>query len=163
MLFLRGVGESVLNNYFCKQQIFLFLFTMVNTEEFTIRLNRIMEYYDLSAASFADKIDVGRSSISHLLSGRNKPSLDFVMKIINAFPEVELYWLLNGKGSFPKENPPAKISEKEKIRESKPEVQDLFSSPSPIPEQEHAAPSLSKKIKKVVILYEDGTFDAYGN
>ena len=42
-----------------------------------------------------------RFSISHILSGRNKPSLDFVLKIIKEFPEVELYWLLNGKGNFP--------------------------------------------------------------
>ena len=73
---------------------------MVNTEQFGTRLQRILEYYDLSAASFADKIEVGRSSISHILSGRNKPSLDFFMKVVKNFPEVELYWLLNGKGSF---------------------------------------------------------------
>ncbi|MGI0107171.1 helix-turn-helix domain-containing protein [Salinimicrobium sp. WS361] len=136
---------------------------MVNTEEFTIRLNKVMEYYDLSAASFADKIDVGRSSISHLLSGRNKPSLDFVMKIINAFPEVELYWLLNGKGNFPKESSTARNREKEEIQQKESEVQDLFSTTPPIPEKEFTAPSLSKKIKKVVILYEDGTFDAFEN
>src|SRR5690606_15634735 len=54
-----------------------------------------------SAAAFADKIGVQRSSISHILSGRNKPSLDFILKILAAYPDVELYWLLNGKGSFP--------------------------------------------------------------
>ena len=74
---------------------------MVNTEDFSKRLHRILEFYELSAAGFADKIEVGRSSISHILSGRNKPSLDFVMKVVKSFPEVELYWLLNGKGSFP--------------------------------------------------------------
>ena len=132
---------------------------MVNTEEFTIRLNRIMEYYDLSAASFADKIDVGRSSISHLLSGRNKPSLDFVMKIVQAFPEVELYWLLNGKGNFPKKNataPPAP--------EVKPNVpqQELF----PKQTQEILAGvsgEKNKKIQRIVIFYSDGSFDAYEN
>ena len=66
------------------------------------RLKRIIEHYNLTSSTFADTIDVQRSSISHLLSGRNKPSLDFVMKIINKFPEVDLYWLLYGKGSFPK-------------------------------------------------------------
>ncbi|WP_424493526.1 helix-turn-helix domain-containing protein [Salinimicrobium sp. GXAS 041] len=136
---------------------------MVNTQEFTKRLHEVMEYYELSAASFADKIDVGRSSISHLLSGRNKPSLDFVMKIINAFPEVELYWLLNGKGSFP--------TEKEQ------------SSPSPIPSQssrkdlfakeeiseggetsqgqEIKRQSDKKEIKKIVFFYTDGSFEAF--
>ncbi|MGB1270375.1 MAG: helix-turn-helix domain-containing protein, partial [Flavobacteriaceae bacterium] len=48
--------------------------------EFTNRLQKLLDYYDLSASGFATKIGVQRSSISHVLSGRNKPSLDFVMK-----------------------------------------------------------------------------------
>jgi transcriptional regulator with XRE-family HTH domain len=75
---------------------------MVNTEDLTKRLEIILEYYSLNASSFADKIGVQRSSLSHLLSGRNKPSLDFILKILAIFPEVDLYWILNGKGTFPK-------------------------------------------------------------
>lgn len=75
---------------------------MVNIDDFVKRLETILDYYSLNASSFADKIGVQRSSMSHLLSGRNKPSLDFVMKIMEVFPEVDLYWILNGKGSFPK-------------------------------------------------------------
>ena len=75
---------------------------MINTEDFTKRLEFILEYYSLNASSFADKIGVQRSSLSHLLSGRNKPSLDFILKILDVFPEVDLYWILNGKGTFPK-------------------------------------------------------------
>ncbi len=86
---------------------------MVNSEEFSVRLQKMLEYYDLSAAAFADSIDVGRSSISHILSGRNKPSLDFVLQVVQTYPEVEIYWLLNGKGSFPQ------VTEKEKLSEKK--------------------------------------------
>ncbi|CAH0335766.1 hypothetical protein FVB9288_01422 [Flavobacterium sp. CECT 9288] len=75
---------------------------MVNIEDFIKRLEIILDYYGLNASSFADKIGVQRSSLSHLLSGRNKPSLDFILKILDVFPEVDLYWILNGKGSFPK-------------------------------------------------------------
>jgi DNA-binding XRE family transcriptional regulator len=138
---------------------------MVNTEEFTNRLNQIMEYYDLSAASFADKIDVGRSSISHLLSGRNKPSLDFVMKIITAFPEVELYWLLNGKGNFPKKG--SDRPGEEKIPQAS-QVQDLFTT-APLPKESapnspgFGKPGFGKEIQKIVILYKDGSFEAYEN
>ncbi len=74
---------------------------MVNVEEFSKRLQEVLDFYGLSASSFADRIGVQRSSISHILSGRNKPSLDFILKILHAFPDVELYWLLNGKGVFP--------------------------------------------------------------
>ena len=75
---------------------------MVNTDDFIKRIEIILDYYGLNASSFADKIGVQRSSISHLLSGRNKPSLDFVLKIMDVFPEVDLYWILKGKGTFPK-------------------------------------------------------------
>ena len=77
---------------------------MINSVEFSKRLNTIINYYGESASSFAEKIGVQRSSISHILSGRNKPSLEFVLKVISSFPEVELYWLLNGKGEFPSTN-----------------------------------------------------------
>lgn len=134
---------------------------MVNTEEFTKRLHSIMEYHDLSAASFADRIDVGRSSISHLLSGRNKPSLDFVMKIVAAFPEVELYWLLNGKGSFPKEgnlNPSPAPSRIEPLPNRQ---ADLFSeSPGEIVKRMEAG---KRQIQKIVIFYSDGSFEAFEN
>ena len=65
---------------------------MINNEEFTKRLQKVIDYYGETASSFAEKIGVQRSSISHILSGRNKPSLDFVLKVLSSFPEVELYW-----------------------------------------------------------------------
>ena len=69
---------------------------MINIDDFIKRLEIILDYYGLSASGFADKINVQRSSLSHLLSGRNKPSLDFILKIVAIFPEVDLYWILNG-------------------------------------------------------------------
>ena len=55
---------------------------MVNTLKFTSRLKKVMDYHQITASMFADKIGVQRSSISHILSGRNKPSLDFILKEI---------------------------------------------------------------------------------
>lgn len=115
---------------------------MVNIEDFAGRLEKIMDFYKVSASAFADKIGVQRSSVSHVLTGRNKPSLEFVMKVVRSYPEVNLYWLLNGKGEFP-----AKI--KEQLSENTPDI-----SKNPTSET-------SRKIKKVIVLYEDGSFDAY--
>lgn len=136
---------------------------MVNTEDFSKRLHRILEFYELSAAGFADKIEVGRSSISHILSGRNKPSLDFVMKIVKSFPEVELYWLLNGKGSFPasENSTPPPVSKQEFSATQPPReenIQKKNEMPFPLPQQ-----GKSKPIRKIVIFYEDGTFEAFEN
>ena len=136
---------------------------MVNTENFVARLNKILEYYDLSAASFADKIEVGRSSISHILSGRNKPSLDFVMKIVKNFPDVELYWLLNGKGNFPSSptkgtSEPSKDTPKPSSTEFRNPPTEISTSNLPITENRK-----DKQIQKIVIFYTDGSFDAFEN
>lgn len=115
---------------------------MVNTEDFVERLERLLHYYSLSASAFADKINVQRSSISHLLSGRNKPSLDFVMKVVRTFPDVNLYWLLNGKGSFP-------------------DTQKKDSAPISTGGSNIRSKGDTKSIDKIVILYSDGSFDSY--
>ena len=69
---------------------------MVNTVDFINRLKDIIQHHQLSASQFADSIGVQRSSISHILSGRNKPSLDFILKVTNTYTDVDIYWLLNG-------------------------------------------------------------------
>ena len=114
---------------------------MINSDEFTNRLKKIMDYYAISAALFADKIGVQRSSISHILSGRNKPSLDFILKITTVFENVDLYWLIHGKGYFPKKT-----------------ASDDYSSTSIL-----TASSCfdGKKIQRIVVFYTDGTFDEY--
>ena len=151
---------------------------MVNTEDFIKRLEYLLDYYSLNASSFADKIRVQRSSISHLLSGRNKPSLDFIMKITDVFPDVNLYWLLNGKGSFLKngsiedapvtvqtEPQPSPILSENEFQPS------LFETETPAREVENrevksfaVADSLinaNSEIYKIVIFYKDGTFQDF--
>ena len=59
-----------------------------------------MEEHQLNASSLADKIGVQRSSLSHILSKRNKPSLDFILKINKNFKKIDLNWLLFGKSSL---------------------------------------------------------------
>ena len=68
-------------------------------ESFIKRLLEILEKKSMSASQFAEKIGVQRSSVSHILSGRNKPSLDFIIKITNVFNDISLEWLINGKKS----------------------------------------------------------------
>lgn len=128
---------------------------MINIEEFAKRLNIIMDFYQLSAALLADKIEVQRSSISHLLSGRNKPSLEFVLKILKSFPEVELYWLLNGVGTFPKTT-----SAKSNLNAST-----LFTNKKKSAIEKNAPikniEETSKEIERIVIFFKDGSFKNY--
>lgn len=121
------------------------MFTMINQEEFVFRLKKVMEYYNESAASFSEKIGVQRSSISHILSGRNKPSLEFIMKVLSSYDEVDLYWLLNGKGSFPKIT-------KAEVKSSESNSNNIIS------EASH-----SNEIERIVIFYKDGSFKNFQN
>jgi len=65
------------------------------------RIKDIIKESGLSNGEFADRIGVNRASLSHILSGRNKPSLDFVLKLLEAFDAVSSDWLLFGKVSGP--------------------------------------------------------------
>ena len=129
---------------------------MVNSSEFVSRVNKIMDYNQLSSSAFADRIKVPRSSISHLLSGRNKPSLDFVMKVVKEFKSVELYWLLNGKGSFPNDTIPP--SNSDLTINKNPQQQKQFITTKSI-DFTHD----DKKIERIVIFYSDGSFKEYNN
>lgn len=64
------------------------------------RLSQIIKIKQLSASQFADEIGVQRSSVSHVLSGRNKPSLDFITKVALRFPDINTEWLLTGRGQM---------------------------------------------------------------
>ena len=123
---------------------------MINTQEFIIRLQKVIDYYGESASSFAEKIGVQRSSISHILSGRNKPSLDFILKILSTFPEVDLYWLFNGKGEFP-------------AKAKKEDVKQNVITPIAKHNKLLAEIKKDKTIESIVILYSDGSFKNFKN
>ena len=91
------------------------------------RISKVITYSELSLSEFADEIEVQRSSISHITSGRNKPSLDFLMKIKNRFPELEWEWLIEGEGEMLKK-PVIPLETKVTPEKPKPtSLPDLFS------------------------------------
>lgn len=136
---------------------------MFSQQDFIARLQRIMDYYDLNASALADSLGVLRSSISHLLSERNKPSLDFVLKIIDKYPEVDLYWLLYGKGSFPKEEKkpaptplPTEIPFQEDNVLEDSEKERKVTAEIPVKKQK-------RQIQKIIFFYEDNSFEIFEN
>ncbi len=60
------------------------------------RLKQYIEEKDLSAIEFSELVGIQRSSLSHLYSGRNKPSIDLLLKIKNQFHDINLEWLITG-------------------------------------------------------------------
>ncbi len=110
------------------------------------RLRYIIKLHQLTASSFAEKIGVQPSSISHILSGRNKPSIDFIQKVLEHFPKVDAAWLISGKQKteanslLSTNSNDSKQSEKHKITANK---------------------SSDKVLLKVLLLYSDGTTEEY--
>lgn len=64
------------------------------------RIKQIIEREEMTQSQFADFIGVNRPTLSHILAGRNNPSMEVVMKIHHSFPKINILWLIDGKGSY---------------------------------------------------------------
>jgi transcriptional regulator with XRE-family HTH domain len=113
------------------------------------RIKEIMHTKGLSPSAFADEIGVQRPVISHILNGRNKPSLEIVQKIIQRFDDIDIGWLLTGV----KIKTPAIENTAERIDEPQ-----LFKS---ISNYSLETNSKEQEIEKIVFFYRNGTFKIY--
>ena len=144
------------------------------------RIKKIMDNEDLTPAKFADQLQINRAVISHILNGRNNPSLDVVLKILAEKDYINSDWLLNGIGSIYKDGyelPPK--------NENKPSLFDLNSTSTEdneskleylkenhvktqsnmdvSPDTQHISQLAreTKKIKEIIIYYSDNTFETF--
>ena len=112
---------------------------MINNELIVSRIKKLMDENKLTPSSFAKKIESKRANVSHILSGRNKPSLNFLIKIVNSFDGISLDWFVNEKvkssGGYEKS-----FSIKKKYKEDD-----------------------ARKIQTIVHFYENGTFRLFKN
>lgn len=144
------------------------------------RIQEILQREQLSAAQFADQIGVQRSSVSHVLSGRNKPSIDFVQKILQNIDGISADWLLSGRGEFRKKiGPPSSIvdtgllfgeiesaqSPKKLIEETMHYESASSTQTDPLPKtaipQLLSVPMGQKRLERVLFFYSDNTFTEY--
>ena len=139
---------------------------MLNVSSVVARIEDLREQEGLSAAAFAQKINIPRSSLSHLVSGRNKPSLDLLIKITSEFPDISLDYLVYGTMD-PSLTPPIipnPIEELQSTAEGIPLPPQQASIPF---NKDPAAQELSKPEKKtptqVLLLYADGSFEKYSS
>ncbi len=142
------------------------------------RLEAILKHEKISPSKLADIIGVQRSGISHIMSGRNKPGLDFLSKLLNHFPHINGDWLITGQGPMLKNstnkpfsgqmsipmtsNTPTEIKEPErpKIKVEKPPV---FSRPlnQPTNIEKEVTVKSDKAIERIIIFYTDRSFIEY--
>ena len=148
------------------------------------RLIDFLRQEQLTSAKFADMLGVQRSGVSHILSGRNNPGLDFMIKLLTRFPAVNAEWLITGKGTMYKEvhapvlmpaPPTPDLFSNLPVAPATPvtSVAPVASSPPVPPPPVLPFPSASlqplaeelskgvKQISKIVIFYNDRTFGEY--
>lgn len=139
------------------------------------KLDILLKNKGLSATSLARMLGIQPSGLSHILSGRNKPSFDLVVKILRTFPDLNPDWLLldsevifRSQGSTAAERP--LFSDEEFASQGEPlgsseQNSELWESNDEIKNETshifHRSVNGTKDVERIVVLYTDGTFDSY--
>jgi len=163
---------------------------ITNIQPMKSRIAKLIKAEHLSSSKFAESIGVQRSNISHILSGRNKPSLEFIQKILAIYKNINSDWLIFGKGNMYKEGMSEKDStnhieslfkekEREKVKERgriKVEIDDDDEveekviphkerhepkHEQPLPIVNIATDMAQKKVERIVLFFSDKTFKEY--
>lgn len=140
-------------------------------EKIKDRLAHILRAKNLTASQFAELMEIQPSNVSHLMNGRNKPSLDFLMKLKEVFPEYNFDWIIMGKKPITINDPnpvvadnqqmkfeddEKKIIEFDDVEEVKPKIEEE------IIEEKIKTATLSvgnQEIEKIIVVYSDKTFE----
>jgi transcriptional regulator with XRE-family HTH domain len=138
------------------------------------RLLEFLKAENKSSAQFADEIGVQPSGISHILSGRNNPSLDFVLKMLEKYRFISTDWLLFGKGSMYKDSKMQTLFDEDIAFTNKIEVKPIINEPSKsdnemtLSEKEVLKESISpitlnkkSNVRKIVWFYDNNSFEEY--
>ena len=121
----------------------------------SVRLQKIMDYYKINSGELARKIGVQKSSISHVLSGRNKPSYTFLSKLIKAFPEINLKWFISGEGEMITEH--KVVKNMESFDDTEKHTTTLNDRDKKINKEQVNNPN-QIEIENLIIVYNDNTF-----
>jgi transcriptional regulator with XRE-family HTH domain len=143
------------------------------------RIEQIMQREGMKPGPFADSIGIQRSALSHILTGRNRPSLDVMMKILNRFTYISTDWLLKGEGPMFKHQVALEGSDASEGQQAVvqpiefPDIlstDDASASPAPAPAQAAApkgvrevvvAQAQPRTVSRIMIFYSDNTFENF--
>jgi len=131
---------------------------------FEDRLQQFIQLENLTPAKLADNMGVQRGGISHLLTGRNKPSFDFITRLIELYPNLNSEWLLLGKGTPLKSQPESQNSFIPEL-DFEPQKELLIPEPKevtkeiPVTEPRENRVFGNKTITRLTIFYSDGTYE----
>ena len=136
------------------------------------RLAHILRAKNLTATQFAEMMQIQPSNVSHLLSGRNKPSLDFLIKLKSIFPEYSFDWIILGKKPITNSEPNIQLSKElfdnvEEVRYTDNSMSedinnnhnDYEHKTSDNNETNTSENSFTKELKQIIYVYDDQTFE----
>jgi len=132
--------------------------------------DRILDFLkaeNKSSSQFAEEIGVQPSGISHIISGRNKPSLDFILKMLEKYPFLSTEWLLFGKGEMYRDQSMQGLYTEAKENEQKAPITepglfaDIIEKDFRKPLEKPDVVKVSTDVEKIVWFYKNGTFREY--
>lgn len=143
------------------------------------RIKKIMDKEDLTASRFADRLEINRAVVSHILTGRNNPSLDVVTKILSEMDYINSDWLLRGEGSMykdgfvPEDENERTLFGREPINEVDDTDVNRYAKEMVVKSGENATkadvkqdvtpiPVTKRKVRQIIIYYDDNTFETFG-
>ncbi|MBQ5581942.1 MAG: helix-turn-helix transcriptional regulator [Bacteroidales bacterium] len=135
------------------------------------RLQQFLSAENISQSQLAEILGVARASVSHILSGRNKPGFDFILNMTNRFPALNIEWLISGKGRMyttptttlydphsAVEEIPSQINFVEEIQDFSEPVQEISRPKVNTLDNKAQQPINQRSISKILVFYTDGTF-----
>lgn len=137
------------------------------------RLAHILRAKNLTATQFAEMMQIQPSNVSHLLSGRNKPSLDFLIKLKSIFPEYSFDWIILGKKPITVSESNIKLTNElfnnvEEVRfsdngtsENHENLNDFKHIINDIKDCNVEKNSISKGLKQIIYIYDDHSFEIF--
>ena len=130
-------------------------------ENFKDRLEHILRSKNLTATQFANLMKIQPSNVSHLLNGRNKPSVDFLTKLKEIFPEYSFDWIIMGRKpiTINEPNPTPSDSENVKLEDKIEEKIIEFDDIDEKIEENQPVKTENKEVEKILMIYSDKTFD----
>lgn len=147
--------------------------------EFSERISAVMRHYNLSPKEMAEKCGVQRTAVTHILNGRNRPSVSFLEQLSGAFPELNTRWLLHGKGlmftsvteTTAQAHPTSQTREKEQPIVEATSKRPVTNVETNVTTGEEQAPLPQEFVKRmsdgrcqperIVFFYSDGTFEQF--
>lgn len=115
-----------------------------NVRKMNRRLLQFLQAENLTQTQFADTLSVARGSVSHILSGRNKPGYDFLESLLLHYPSLNLDWLLTGRGKMYRDSSAEEGTDSAQLA--------LFPLPSP---------SEPRQIDRILVFYDDNTYQEF--